>query len=317
MRLRWRRSKTTSGKRSRALKKVPIPKRGERFERRHLTPIAEQAYLRLSQIYGVPLKELLPFRTKHDYGIFSITRASYSPFTHEIKLKPRTSSRAGALLFKREVKMGAAEIEEELLHSLQHLLSQTKTLKEVKKYYPHRRLISKVKAALYNLTIGKMKRTFASLAGKEPSAKVHLSKPELFIDSQAYVAPLMLLAIINPKVGLPAFIAGSAWGTYLRYVSKEYFKRHGADGLILLFADPPKNWNMGKLKERERFFIENNLLEENSGLTRKGIRYLHEKLPREVLLENIRLMRNEPDKIFERALAKWKESRKRRKEKAT
>lgn len=299
-------------KKPRAIRRVPVPEKGERFERKHLTPIAEQAYLRLSQIYGIPLEELLPFRTKRDYGAFSATRASYNGFTHEVKLKPKLSSRVKKLMFKKEVEMDAAAIEEELLHSLQYLLSQTKILKEVKKYYPHRGPISRGKSALYNLTIGKAKRTFASLAGKEPSAKVHLSKTELLIDSQAYVAPLMLLAIVNPKFGLPVFIAGSAWGTYLRYASKEYFKRHGVDGLILLFADPPKNWNMARLKAKEKFFMENGLLKQSGGLTKKGLRYLREKLPREVLLENVRLMRNEPDKLFERAIAKWKESKKRK-----
>jgi hypothetical protein len=312
MPLRRKRAKTGLREKVKVRKRVPVPEKAEQFERKHLTPIAGQAYLRLSQIYGVPLKELLPFRTKRDYSVFSLTRASYDPFAHEIKLKPRASSRVKALLFKREVEMNAAEVEEELLHSLQYLLSQTKTLREIKKYYPHMGLLSKAKVSLYNFTVGKMKRTFASLAGKEPSAKVHLSKPELFIDSQAYVAPLMLLAIINPKLGLPAFIAGSAWGTYLRYLSKEYFRRHGADGLILLFADPPKNWNMAKLRERERFFVENGFLEEKGGLTRKGIRYLHEKLPRDALLENVRLMRNKPDGMFERALARWRENRKRK-----
>ena len=36
------------------------PEEGKKFKRENLTPLAERVYKRISQIYGIPLKELLP-----------------------------------------------------------------------------------------------------------------------------------------------------------------------------------------------------------------------------------------------------------------
>ena len=287
MRIRKKASQTKKNIMKRRVKKVPLPEIRKQFTRECLPELPLKMYLRLSQIYGIPLKDLLPYRGKNTNPLY--VRAQYNRFKHEIMLFPTFASRIRKI-FKRSTTEHVPEgiATEELLHSLQALLQRTRDLllkHRIEKYKEKagktrkkRKRIKRLKRKV--LSLHRLKKEEA--LGIEPSAQVH-KKPNILrdmLDSFRYADTLT-----------------NVWPGYIaRMKVKEYFERYGADGLLLLYADPPENWNLTNLEEKERFFLEKGLLEKGKGLTKKGIRYMREKVPREIILRALQIMRKAREK---------------------
>ncbi len=263
--------------------------------------ISKKLFKRISEIYGIPVKELMPQiilasrgLSKHILGCFSSDGYWIMLNMEEIKkeLKKR----------KRDKTIFEHTVDEELLHAAQAILGRGGELGKKFKY-----------GAPNNSAF---KDTFIKIFGTEPSAKPHLkSKRECLASTLAYIpAPWFLfftaLNLIRPGfLGYAALFATMFFGYKARKNAVEYYKRHGVDGLILLYADPPKAWNMVLLKKKERYFVENGYLLPEGGLTRKGLKYLKHILPRDVLLENLKIVRGQYESFYVRAVRKWAKSK--------
>jgi len=124
----------------------------------------------------------------------------------------------------------------------------------------------------------------------EPSANVGRSQINQVIRqtlSNPYSLPLLYSALFFGKKALTIAFLVSVPSVYRGMATRHYFKKHGADGLILLFADPPKDLELLHLRKREKKFLENGYLKKKGGLTRKGIQYLRQILPRGLVLERL------------------------------
>ena len=95
------------GRNRKTRKQLPVPKVGERFREEHLTPTAKSAFRRISEIYGIPVNDLLPRSDRMKTKKRSV-RAQYNPLIHNVLLKEKTSEE---------------HLEHELIHSIQKLLA--------------------------------------------------------------------------------------------------------------------------------------------------------------------------------------------------
>ena len=276
------------------MKKVKLPPMYGRFTRETMPEIAYNLFKRISEIYGIPIKELTPARGEN--LPFFVPFHAYDPKRYEVRFNVSPLDRAKERSGKRPMKAENV-VTEELLHAAQYLLGSSEQLRKERKY-----------GAKKNPFL----RNFEIKYGIEPLAKPYIKSSFLrFLDASGYSTFWMALSIINPKLGLPGFFITTVLGFLGREAMYRYYKKHGIDGLLLLYVDPPKHWNALLLNKKESFFVKNGLLRPDGGFTKKGLRYLREKLPRNVLLENLKLLRNEYSKKFERALLAWHSAKKR------
>jgi hypothetical protein len=96
----------------------------------------------------------------------------------------------------------------------------------------------------------------------------------------------------------PLLIAGGALAVATRavnlydgYRSVGFFKRHGVDGLILIFVNPPKGFKASKMFKWEREMVEKGCLLRVGGMTRKGMQLARSLQPREMILERAKQFR--------------------------
>ncbi len=69
------------------------------------------------------------------------------------------------------------------------------------------------------------------------------------------------------------------------FIAKGFYKRHGVDGMLLIFAYPPKESDIIHLRAHEKKLVKEAYLKERGGMTRKGIQLLHTLVPRETIVE--------------------------------
>ncbi len=262
--------KKRQGKRA-STKRIKKPKpamlvAGETFGKSNLPKITGKMYSRLSQILGIPVKELTPVYIENVY--FS----TYYPAYHEARI-------------------GLGGKEHELLHSLQILLQKgprAEMRRSLEKFH------HKKKTSLKEI-IGILSRVYSI---KDPDFRTYLDPSARVADSQIrqpvmqtlsnpYATPFLISAALFSWKAIPIAFLVSVPHIYRGMATRHYYKKHGADGLILLFADPPKNLDLLHLRKREKEFVEKGYLKKRGGFTRKGIQYLRQIMPRGLVLERL------------------------------
>jgi len=283
---KWRQNKRASVATKRLKKRTPrlykFPESGKPFKREHLTPIAKKFYKRLSQIYGIPLSDLLPkMAVNQPLMVDFFAKGYYNPSAHEIGLHS-----AFYVLLKGRAPKGV--LEEELLHSAQHLLTEAEFTRFKRKYLQKMEKEKRMeKEGMHSL------RSVRHRPFIEATAKMGESLPKAAYNTLAI--PLLTYAILgaHPAVAISLSASWASLRAYRRFISRGYYKRHGTDGFIVLFTDPPKKWRLSNLSAKEKEFIEKGYLSKRGGLTKMGIGFIRRRIPRQVLLENARFLRGE------------------------
>lgn len=260
---------------SRKRPRQTMPKYGNSFAKTDLPKVSGEMYARMAQIYGIPVKDLTPVRI-FSGGQFVVPM--YRAVTHSV-----------SSAFKR----GA--LDHEMLHSLQIMLMRARRMKEkqvraeghAEQKDQRLSLWRDLKEVLEFLH--PTKRAYDKKFS-EPAADTGV--PYRYQVIQALGTPTAGLIfglglVINPKIGIPLALATAVPGTFRRVMVRRYYKKHGADGLILLFAEPPQKFDLLNLREKEKEFVEKGYLEPKGGLTRKGRQYLKRLIPRGRLIERI------------------------------
>lgn len=266
----------------RASRLYKLPRRGELFKSEHMPPVAKEFYKRLSQIYGIPLKDLLPKFAELPPLLYDalLVAGYYDSLKHEMNVHTIFK-----VLLKGKAPKGV--LEEELLHSGQMLLTEAEYTRFERKYM--KKLSEQKEKERKRLQALKL---FRQKPFVEATAKAY-EKP-LSAAYKAAIAPFVLYVILRayPAVAISLSASWAALRAYRRFVSRGYYKRHGVDGLIILFTDPPKKWQLKNLSAKEKEFIEKGYLKERGGLTKKGMQFIRERIPRQVLIENVRFLRS-------------------------
>ncbi|MCX6802042.1 MAG: hypothetical protein NT067_02920 [Candidatus Diapherotrites archaeon] len=258
---------------------VFLPRAGERIREENLTPVSKKAYSRISQISDIPLETLLPSMATEMPRYLS---GGYDFTSHQIGIKDGIGEPS-----KRPF-VAEKTADEELQHGLQGLFQETPMLRARKTGKPQRRQNGR--------TVSANKAYYQQLREKpgiEATARVHINRRQAFGNAVMFPAMVLPFLGLNYKAILGLFAVTASRRVFNTFVARGYYKRHGTDGLILLFADPPKNWSMLRLRAKERFFINNGFLERRGGLTEKGIGYFRQKAPKEKIMENLRIMRGQ------------------------
>ncbi len=230
-----------------ALKLPATPRRGERLRHEHLHPTTRKAFERISQIYGIPLNELLPF---------------YGGSVKSQKLRGKYVSSWGEHKILIEDLGHVESLDHECVHALQTLLEKARGKSDL--LSRQKRLGQKVK-----------KRGSPSLKNLWQAAKIryeHEKKKRKLREPLAY------------SLGKPPFsLHPRRLGRNL--IARAFYNRHGIDGLLLVFAFPPKKQDALNLKEHEKKLVQDSYLKKHGGMTRKGIQLLHKLVPREVIVK--------------------------------
>jgi len=245
--------------------------------------VYKRLYKRFSEITGVPLRELYPEREAKPKKSL-LAAGYYDRITHTIGIK----------------RFALWAIEEELRHALQNLADQRqrknferflkkkpKKFREALRYFKDiLRGLSKRRKWLEPVVTGPKINVFLK-------AFANLS----LIEKLAYL-PALVTSLRAPYTAGP--IAATIVVRYLMQVSRSLYvrgliKKHGEDGLLLLWVAPPKKLDALYIKEWEREMVKKGYLKEKGGLTKSGLRYWREHL--------------QPQSIWE-FLAKAKETRK-------
>lgn len=281
-----RQNKRASVAAKRLKKRTPrlsnFPQSGKPFNLGYLTPIAKKFYKRLSQIYGIPLNDLLPKMAANQPLMTDLFASGYyNPSAHEIGLHSVFHEVFGG-------RAPTSVLEEELFHSAQHLLTEAEFTRFKRKYLQK---MGKEKMA-QKVSVHSL-RSIRRKPFLEATAKIGESLPHAI--HATLLAPAMTYALLggHPAVAISLSASWVSLRAYRRFVSRGYYKRHGTDGFILLFSDPPKKWRLSNLSAKEKEFIKKGYLSKTGGLTKKGISFIRGRIPRQVLLENARFLRGE------------------------
>ncbi|MFH1234411.1 MAG: hypothetical protein V1493_02260 [Candidatus Diapherotrites archaeon] len=279
-----RRSKTAAKERKKTPQRplerfVFLPRAGERIRALDLPPLSKKAYTRISQISDIPLETLLPSMATEMPWYLS---GGYDFTSHQIGIKDGIGAPS-----KRPF-VAEKTADEELQHGLQGLFQDTAMLRARKTGKPQKRQNGR--------TVSENKTYYQLLRerpGIEATARVHINRGQAFGNAVMFPAMVLPFLGLNYKVILGLFAVTASRRVFNTFVARGYYKRHGTDGLILLFADPPKNWSMLRLRAKESFFVRNGFLERHGGLTEKGMSYFRQKAPKKKILENLRIMKGQ------------------------
>ena len=200
------------------------------FEPSDLTKTTFKMYKRISEIYGIPIREILPSYLGNKYI------GNYWIGGHAIESNKESFNH-------------------ELLHSLQKILMT--------------------------------KENFGKTSFIETSAFPDGILKTFPKSTRAAIIAGILFDLAMTK-GILSAIAITGASPFLIKVKKvgNYFKRHGPDGLILLYANPPKELNLYKIKDWEKQVIQQGYLKINGGLTKKGMSYLRDTWSRKQIIKN-------------------------------
>lgn len=69
-----------------------------------------------------------------------------------------------------------------------------------------------------------------------------------------------------------------AFGTARQALVKKFYRKHGVDGLLMLYAFPPKKSDLLRLPWYEKRMIEKWFLKPQGGFTEKGLRFFKRKV---------------------------------------
>ncbi len=103
------------------------PKVGQKYELRHLQPLARQLFERLAELQGIPVKELLPWREKG-----SRLYPEYNPKTHAIEIRSYSNPHTIIIRFFCYLIAGpkTSPTQHEAIHAIANILGSKGRLKE-------------------------------------------------------------------------------------------------------------------------------------------------------------------------------------------
>ncbi len=250
-----------------------LPER-PRISHRDLPADVGAAFKRVSQIYGIPLKELMPFfgGTRLSFlGQVAGWSAVYSPSKHSIKgeITPavwahETKHSLQGLLLKRE----GLDFSEKVDIMRKRRIDRPPRLSDVRD--------------LVRFVVRHRRKATKFL---EPMANINDPFHQKLADSVRFKEVVLLLLSPLFWPALPLAGGSIAIGLARRYLAQSFFERHGVDGLVLISAFPPKKWGVLRIKSHEKMLVQNGFLKEHGGMTRKGIQLLREIVPRELVLK--------------------------------
>ena len=263
-------------------------------ELKKLEELPRQLYKKISEIYGIPANEITP----RIEGIQSFgSGGGYSQFKHSI------SAERGSM-------------EHEQLHSLQRLLMPAHVMLEPD-YYERHRVINKNKK-IWGRIIKELRQVvpvFSELkdypsrirfeegtASVKNSTLKKISKGIIPFTSLGLVTDTLSTALLFSFLPVPAATAilGVRYANRSRNIlrinlAQNYFRKYGPEALLLLYASPPKNFELLKLREHERFLVKEGLLDER-GLTKKGMRHIRHMIPRAEIIRRLQSLNKSANK---------------------
>jgi hypothetical protein len=226
----------------------------------NMSGVSKKAYERLSAITGILVQEMAPTRV-------IVPRKEcpymYSMGAHVI-CSPEDDSR-----------WAANYVDHERLHSLQWLLKPQ--LRDQKSKSRLRKVVEEIGT------------TFQYHRGAEISADIDTKTPlwEVTLDTKNTTRYLAMGLTLVTVISAPFFPAAPAALAYpivslgiqaLRVRNfREFYNKHGVDGLLMLYSNPTRDYELLRLPSHERRLREDGLLKSEGGLTEKGEKFIKEK----------------------------------------
>ncbi|MCX6802084.1 MAG: hypothetical protein NT067_03130 [Candidatus Diapherotrites archaeon] len=260
-----------------------------------MPPVPRAMVKRISQIWGIPVREM-----ETVYAGKTQTRFARG-MCNRISFEIRSSTKQAVL-------------GHELVHSNQDLLAPLNYAERqaLKGEAEEAKMPNAEKAPTQK---GKQKNAFYEHAGKkdgidELTARAPHKRQWLdgggfrkntaigFIASTLpVVVGLELLLLRNPAWPYLLMGSGGVIGAtrfsrlYTAYRAGGYFRRHGVDGLILIFVNPPKDFKASKMFKWEREMVAKGYLLKKGGMTRKGMQLARSLQPREMIFKRAKQAR--------------------------
>jgi len=246
----------------------PLPEQGKRFKPESLGPNLSVLYNRVSDVWGIPVQELLPFRAKLLAKPMNLkgklTDGVYSPVTHTLDA----------------IRDYGSLSEEALEHELAHAALQPIS--------PHVfRLNQTGSLGLHTVTDHRTKslrRLFKVMVAGQMALFAYKRRAAAH-EGMADTQPLM------PKVRYPAI--------------HELAKRHGPDAVILLAVDGFKGTSRRSIEKAEQGYLRDGLLYSRSesdqgtyGFTPRGIMHVRNLMPQRKILRNLRYMEENRNRLL-------------------
>lgn len=221
-------------------------------------------FKRFSQITGVPLNDLRPAKGQSRFAPGTI--GLYSPSLHTVSVK-----KSDPYILRHEER-----------HAVQWLANRQSEREgniRIQKY-----LAKKPVSFLAFLKYLKKESDFDRKWLEPTNADPEMNRLIESINNLGRVKGIGLgtsmLAISIPKIApLLAYFA-THYGIQLvrQTFVRNVIKRHGEDGLLLLWIAPPKEMDALFVRSWEKKMVQNGYLKPEGGLTRKGLRYWRERL---------------------------------------
>jgi hypothetical protein len=242
-----------------------VPVKARAYKKRNYT---ERLFKRFSEITGVPLKQLKPKKIA-DRNISGI----YDSRTHEYHQGIMGKKRLKTL-FGRHVE------EHELRHGLQNLSMKENLLADRKVMK-----VQKLKLLQFLKWLKKdssWTRKWIEATNSDPQAFMAI---QAFGDMGAIKAGLLGAASVN--VLAHPFLSFVAYAYLLpQYITqtkrhsnvRKLIKKHGEDGILLLWVAPPKKQDALQITKWEKEMVKKGYLKEDGGMTKKGLQYFRRHL---------------------------------------
>lgn len=254
-------------------------------------------FKRVSQIFGIPVKDLKPiFLGEPTRGL---SDGHYHPATHTFSLSSTLSYQSRRDIQSHEERHAVQNLlgleKTDLLHAmaLRSELSDRQKIAVISKLQRiHQADLKFVEFTdpMNERNLGSVLRITRAVGAKKilPATLAHLVLSVVYLKVAFLQSRAQLFFL--PSFLAPSFISAALSDRKFRSV----FRNHGEDGLILLWANPPRGKTGTpaiKFGNWEKRMIENGYLLERGGFTKKGLRFLREKVRGDLIQQRLHRMK--------------------------
>lgn len=232
-------------------------------------------FKRFSEITGIPVRALTPEKKVN----FIPAAAHYAPDTHTVyeeSFFPGINKRMN---------------KHELRHGIQNLLNPdfSKRPKEIGNPKTWTELAKALK------TNTELKRKWIEITNAQPKNLGILDSLNSmgFIKMSMMISPLYYSPMIYSYIYLlPQYLTQIKRNAN----TKRIIKKYGEDGILLLWAAPPKKLDALQIPNWEKQMIQKGYLKENKGLTKKGLQYFRKHLQTQAIWKRLAKFKEERQK---------------------
>lgn len=247
---------------------------------------------RISWIWGVPVKELMPREITTER--LTTHAGEYYYGTHEFAVKKSLENEPTKSTKRHET-----------MHGL-HAVLDNRYRKEW--LSPRTRKLVFALGMNPKIIQKEMAEELVAETAEKPKQKItHLNRTaEASWSSLLPIGAFSLLTILHPAAGYAGLVFTSKiagrqiefWAQ--RGSMQRIYGKHGVDGLILFMAAPPKVFGAIEMRLWERKMKKQGILAEEGGLTKAGIEFLRKRLPKKEIagrLEEMKAQRRKRESI--------------------